>query len=177
MIVLKSMEKAELIMVAMEAFPELNTRGFFTITRGNEYYFSGLQKMEIESAYKPFYEEYDFAFSVKCTYSICDCRTDSRWIRMEGDRHVYITPMLYVINRSGVNASPSQLVRRMIYDYRANVLVIDQYDYQDISLSVLKNYLSSYGLYLILKGENKPQELPITKNTITVSNKYELTHV
>jgi len=166
-------------MVATEIFPELKARGFFTDIGGREHYFSGLQKMEIVSAYKSFYEEYDLAFSVKCLYSVCDCKTESRWIRLEGNHHIYKTPVLYLIRKFDLDLSPSQIAKRMIKHYRANVLVLESYNHQNFQIGSLKNYLSAYGIYLIQSVVAKNQKPLIRKAETSslnhqTSNDYEL---
>ena len=163
------MERADLLMVAMEAYPELKARGFFTVIRGNEYYFSGLQKMEIESAYKPFYEEYDLAFSIRCTYSVCDYKSETRWKRMDGDHHVFKTPVLYLISRSDLDASPSAIVNRMVTHYRANALVIEKYHHPDYSISSLKSYLLANGMYLVLKENKQKQDYLNDNNAASIN--------
>jgi len=157
LIALKSMEREELLLMALEVFPELKLRGFFTVIEGVEYYFAGLQDMEIESAYKSFYDEYDFAFSLRCTYSICDCRIDSKWTRLNGAQ-VYRTPVLYVVNRSEMNESPKQIAGRMVHCYRANTLVLEKYNHPDFSIDRLKTYLNMKGIYFMVKKEKQVQE-------------------
>jgi len=139
-------------MVALHAFPQLKARGFFTLVEGVEYYFAALQEMEIESTYKSFYEEYDVAFNLRCTYSICDYKKESRWLRMSGDQHVYRTPLLYVINRIDLDESPAQIANRMISYYRANMLVIEKYNHPEYSVSSLNSYLKANGIYFIIKS-------------------------
>jgi hypothetical protein len=170
LIVLKSMERKDLLMVALEIFPELNARGFFTTEKGVEYYFAGLQEMEIESAYKSFYEEYDVAFNIRCTYSVCDYKTESRWIRMDGQHHLYRTPMLYVVNRIDLNASPAQIAYRMNGHYRANTLVVEKYFHPEFSTSSLKSFLAAHGIYVVIKKHEKVQELLGIKKTASAGD-------
>ena len=171
MIVLESMERKDLLMVAIEIFPELTARGFFTVIKGMEYYFSGLQEMEIESAYKTFYEEYDVAFNVRSTYSVCDCKTESMWKRMDGNRHVYRTPMLYVINRFDMNATPAQIATRMISHYRANTLVIEKYTHPEFSASSLKIFLSANGIHMIIRKHEQVREITESESSASVGHK------
>jgi hypothetical protein len=146
------METQDLLMVALQAFPELKARGFFTIIAGVEHYFSALQEMKVETTYKSFYEEYDVAFSLRCTYSICDWKNKSRWIRIEGDKHVYRTPLLYVINRFDLNESPEQIASRMMTHYRANALVIEKYNHPEYSVASLSSYLKAHNIYFVMKS-------------------------
>ena len=140
----------DLLMVALKAFPELNARGFFTVVSGVEYYFAGLQKMEVESFYKSFYEEYDVAFRVRCIFSLCDCKTESKWKRIEGLQHIYRTPILYVVKRFAIDGSPKQIWSRMVNRYNANALVIEHYVHSEYSIDYLKKFLAAKNIHVIL---------------------------
>jgi hypothetical protein len=119
--------------------------------------------MEVESLYKSFYEEYDVAFSLHCIFSICDRKSDSRWQRMEGDSHVYRTPVLYIINRTEMEGSPAQIAYRMLNRYCANTLVIEKYEHQKYDEAYLKSYLADKGIHLILKEQKVHVSYRISK--------------
>ncbi len=154
MIALQSMERKEYCLkIAEKVFPELKAGRFFATVNGIEHYFSGLNHVEVKSSYRSFYDEYDFAFSVHCTFSLCDRRTDARWIRQEGSEHFYSTPVLFVVERTDFNYLPEQAVSRMIRHYRANALVLGSYAHPEFSWEQLADQMRRNGIHLILQRE------------------------
>jgi|GEM_PF-6303792 len=142
-----------LLNIAERVFPELAAGKFFAITGGAEYYFSGLQHTEVEQLYRSFYDEFDFAFCIRCSFSLCDLKTDTRWVRQEGEKHFYTTPVLRVVERTDFNYAPANAIRRMRTHYRANTLVLETYSRPGISSGQLAEGMNAAGLYFFLKEE------------------------
>ncbi|CAN5552811.1 hypothetical protein BH11BAC1_BH11BAC1_22670 [soil metagenome] len=154
MIVMQSMERKEYYLkIAEKVYPELNSGRFFANVKGIEHYFSGLLSMEVKSIYKSFYDEFDFAFSVQCTFSLCDQKSDLRWIRKEGREHSYMTPVVFVVERSEMNYPPAQIMNRMLSRYRANTIILESYNYGHYNEQHLAEYMRQTGLQVIWKRE------------------------
>jgi len=142
-----------LIKIAEKVFPELKAGRFFVTVKGKEHYFSGLLSMEVKKGYRSFYDEFDYAFNVHCTFSLCDIKTDDRWMRQPGNEHEYHTPFLFVVERNNFDSSPLQVVNRMCSYYRANTLVLDAYSHLHYSEKHLAEVMNRNGLNFMLKEE------------------------
>ena len=154
MIAIQSVKKKEYYLrIAEKVFPELKSGRFFAKVQGIEHYFSGLIQTEVKINYKSFYDEYDFAFSIRCTFSLCDRKTDVRWVRQEGREHYYNTPVLFVVERNDLNFLPDQIIQRMKSYYRANTLLINSYKHSHFSLKQFKELMKRNELHFILHSE------------------------
>lgn len=154
MIALQSMDKREYYLrIAERVFPELKTGRFFAKVNGIEHYFSGLIDAEVKINYKSFYDEYDFAFSIRCTFSLCDKKTETRWVRQEGSVHYFNTPLLFVVERDELNFLPDQIVQRMRSYYRANTLLLGSYAYPHRPIKQFKELMKVNELHFILHSE------------------------
>ena len=151
------MERSEyLFRIAGKVFPGLRTGKFFTVVNGTEQYFSGMLQKEVKLYYKSFYEEYDYAFSLQCIFSLCDRKTKVRWVRQPGTRHQYTSPALFVVERTDFHNAPEQIVKRMQTHYRANTLILDSYSHPRYSGRQLATILEMNGLNLIMRNELHP---------------------
>lgn len=147
-------------------FPELKAGRFFTKVNGIDHYFSGLLHTEVKRSYRSFYDEYDFAFSVHCTFSLCDKKTDARWVRQEGCEYFYSTPVLFVVDRTDFNYLPGQAVSRMIRHYRANTLVLGSYAHPEYSWQQLADHMKRNGIHLILQRELEEEKAEVQSGFI-----------
>lgn len=145
------MEKKEYYFrIAEMVFPELKSGRIFAKVNGMEHYFSGLIHTEVKVNYKSFYDEYDFSFSIRCTFSLCDRKTEVRWVRQEGREHYYDTPVLFVVERNDLNFLPDQIISRMKNYYRANTLLLRSYAYNQYSIRQFYELMKFNGLHFIL---------------------------
>ena len=162
LIAIQSVKKKEYYLrIAEKVFPELKSGRFFAKVQGIEHYFSGLIQTEVKINYKSFYDEYDFAFSIRCTFSLCDKKNETRWVRQEGSEHFYSTPVLFVVDRTDFNYSPEQAVSRMIRHYRANTLVLGSYAHPEFSWEQLADHMRRNGIHLILQRELEGENVAI----------------
>ena len=141
------------LQIAEKVFPGLQHKRFFTAIGGTEHYYSGLRMTEVEHIYKSYYDEFDFAFSIRCTFSICDKQEGRRWIRQPGDEHLFSTPPAYVVQRSDVSCSPAQIIEKMKKFYKANVLICSGRSHPMVSEAVLREIMETNKLCLIHKTE------------------------
>ena len=156
------MERKEYYLkIAEKVFPELKSGKFFTNVKGVEHYFSGLLSIEVKNIYKSFYDEFDYAFSIRCTFSLSDRKSDTRWIRQEGSEHCYTTPVLFVVDRLDMDYEPEQVVRRMLHRYRANTIILESFNYYQYHEQHLAEYLRRSGVHLIWKKELDAEAGPI----------------
>ncbi len=145
--------KEYLIKIGHHVFPELKTFGFFATVKGVEHYFSGLVNTDVKIIYRSFYDEFDYAFSLQCTFSLCDKKTEARWIRQEGSEHFFETPPFFVVERNDFSCSPEQVVKRMHSHYRANTLVLGAYSFQQYKESHLGESMRRCGVHMIMRME------------------------
>jgi hypothetical protein len=156
MIAIQSMEKKEYLMrIAEKVIPGLAAGRFFVMVCGEERYYAGLCAKEEQPVYRSFYDEFDFAFSIRCTFSLCDVKTNGRWVRLQGNSHIYTSPILFVVDREEFNFIPDHAAERMHSRYRANTLVVDSYDCPGYSMQQLARAMKANGLNFILKKELK----------------------
>lgn len=154
MIVLQSMSKKKYYLgIAEKVYPELKAGRFFTNIKGTEHYFSGLSNTDVKCIYKSFYDEYDYAFSIQCTFSLCDKRSGSRWVRQEGSVHIYFTPVLYVVDRNDLYLAPDRIIDRMIHFYRSNTLVVGSNHSGHFAKIQLNEQMRKNNLQLIYRNE------------------------
>ena len=142
-------QKIFYLRIAETAFPGLQQKRFFTTVGDTEYYFSGLRMTEVQHIYRSYYDEFDYAFSIRCTFSVCDRREGSRWIRQPGDDHLYTTPPAVVVQRDELACSPAQIIFRMKNFYKANVLIYSGYKHSLFSENQLREILESNQLSLV----------------------------
>jgi len=70
-----------------------------------------------------------------------------------------------------MNATPQQVVNRMVTCYRANTLVLEKYNHPEFSISSLTNYLKANGIHFIVKKE-KPLQGIVSKRSPVNHSKY-----
>ena len=145
--------KEYLLKIGHYVLPELEKGRFFTKVKGVEHYFSGLINTEVKIIYRSFYDEFDFAFSLRCTFSLCDIKSETRWMRKEGSEHYFETPPFFVVERNEFNYSPEKVVKRLHSHYRANTLLLGTYSFQQFKESHLDECFRRSGLHLIMRRE------------------------
>jgi hypothetical protein len=145
--------KEYLLKIAAGAYPEIFKGKFFTVIKGAEHYFSGLHHAEVKYIYRSFYDEFDFAFSLHCRFTLSDRKCGSRWTRQEGSEHVYAAPALFVVDRMEMNYAPAQLVSRMQHHYRANTLVLGTYRHPQFTMKQLEECMDESGINFIRRKD------------------------
>jgi hypothetical protein len=154
---------AFLLTLAEKICPQLKAGRFFATVKGKEYYFSGLLQRRVMPAYRGFYDEFDYAFSVHCTFAMCDVYNGARWMRLDSRENFFATPAIIVVERSQFDFSPAQTVERMKQRYFANTLLAGEYFHPSYSKEHLKRCMEAAGLHFFLSEE---LEMPVQKKII-----------
>ena len=163
--------EAFLFRISETAFPGLKEGRFFCTFKGTEYYFSGLISREVKIIYRSFYDPFDFAFSIDCVFSVCDVKSDSRWIRKEGSRHIYSTPVLSVMERNRFDCDPETVLAKLTAK-RVNVLVLDSCSWKPEQVNRLRDHLLHNGVCLIFRREL--EEIASSTNSETLHKQVDV---